>query len=73
MRLLNFKVSFVTDIAVIKRLENVQVNLVDVNDKEELLNISRALRVQQEKAKELENQVKENVTFYLEQLMFFYR
>ncbi|XP_022819829.1 intraflagellar transport protein 81 homolog [Spodoptera litura] len=41
---------------VIKRLENVQVNLVDVNDKEELLNISRALRVQQEKAKELENQ-----------------
>ncbi|CAH0604608.1 unnamed protein product [Chrysodeixis includens] len=41
---------------VIKRLENVQVNLVDVSDKEELLNISRALRVQQEKAKELENQ-----------------
>ncbi|KAF9409806.1 hypothetical protein HW555_010929 [Spodoptera exigua] len=41
---------------VIKRLENVQVNLVDVNDKEELLNISRALRIQQEKAKELENQ-----------------
>lgn len=41
----------------IKRLENVQVNLVDVSDKEELLNISRALRVQQEKAKELENQV----------------
>ncbi|XP_021189622.3 intraflagellar transport protein 81 homolog [Helicoverpa armigera] len=41
---------------VIKRLENVQVNLVDINDKEEILNISRALRVQQEKAKELENQ-----------------
>ncbi|KAJ8722796.1 hypothetical protein PYW07_003976 [Mythimna separata] len=41
---------------VIKRLENVQVNLLDVNDKEELLNISRALRLQQEKAKELENQ-----------------
>ncbi|XP_075970080.1 intraflagellar transport protein 81 homolog [Anticarsia gemmatalis] len=41
---------------VIKRLENVQVNLVDISDKEELLNISRALRVQQEKAKELENQ-----------------
>lgn len=56
---MNFKVSIVTDIAVIKRLENVQVNLVDINDKEELLNISRALRVQQEKAKELENQVKE--------------
>ncbi|CAB3242055.1 unnamed protein product [Arctia plantaginis] len=41
---------------VIKRLENVQVNLVDVSDKENLLNVSRALRVHQEKAKELENQ-----------------
>ncbi|KAJ2952838.1 hypothetical protein O0L34_g7204 [Tuta absoluta] len=41
---------------VIKRLENVQVNLVDVYDKEELLNTSKALRLQQEKAKELENQ-----------------
>lgn len=41
---------------VIKRLENVQVNFVDVPNKEELLNVSKALRVQQEKAKELENQ-----------------
>ncbi|XP_049867064.1 intraflagellar transport protein 81 homolog [Pectinophora gossypiella] len=41
---------------VIKRLENVQVNLVDVYDKEELLNVSKTLRIQQEKAKELENQ-----------------
>ncbi|XP_053625736.1 intraflagellar transport protein 81 homolog [Plodia interpunctella] len=41
---------------VIKRLENVQVNLVDVSNKEELLNMSRSLRVQQEKAKELESQ-----------------
>lgn len=62
---MNFKVSIVTDIAVIKRLENVQVNLVDVNDKEELLNISRALRVQQEKAKELENQVNEAIRAFI--------
>ncbi|XP_013186423.2 intraflagellar transport protein 81 homolog [Amyelois transitella] len=41
---------------VIKRLENVQINLVDVANKEELLNVSKALRVQQEKAKELESQ-----------------
>lgn len=45
-------------VSVIKRLENVQVNLVDVSNKEELLNVSRNLRVQQEKTKELENQVK---------------
>ncbi|GBP21971.1 Intraflagellar transport protein 81 homolog [Eumeta japonica] len=38
---------------VIKRLENVQVNLIDVNEKDELLSASRALRVQQERAKEL--------------------
>ncbi|XP_026329078.1 intraflagellar transport protein 81 homolog [Hyposmocoma kahamanoa] len=41
---------------VIKRLENVQVNLMGVSDKEELLTVSKALRVQQEKTKELENQ-----------------
>lgn len=41
----------------IKRLENVQVNLVDVLNKEELLNVSKSLRIQQEKAKELESQV----------------
>ncbi|KOB78735.1 Intraflagellar transport protein 81-like protein [Operophtera brumata] len=41
---------------VIKRLENVQVNLVDVSNKEELLSVSKSLRLQQEKAKELENQ-----------------
>ncbi|XP_013146107.1 PREDICTED: intraflagellar transport protein 81 homolog [Papilio polytes] len=41
---------------VIKRLENVQVHLVDVNNKEELLSYSKALRLQQERAKELENQ-----------------
>lgn len=41
---------------VIKRLENVQVNLMDVTNKEELLAVSKVLRVQQEKAKELENQ-----------------
>ncbi|XP_050345030.1 intraflagellar transport protein 81 homolog [Nymphalis io] len=41
---------------VIKRLENVQVHLMDVRDKEELLNVSKLLRLQQEKAKELENQ-----------------
>ncbi|XP_014358511.2 intraflagellar transport protein 81 homolog [Papilio machaon] len=41
---------------VIKRLENVQVHLIDVNNKEELLIYSKALRLQQERAKELENQ-----------------
>ncbi|XP_059054242.1 intraflagellar transport protein 81 homolog [Achroia grisella] len=41
---------------VIKRLENVQVNLIDVSNKEELLNVSKALRFQQEKAKELDSQ-----------------
>ncbi|XP_063822253.1 intraflagellar transport protein 81 homolog isoform X2 [Ostrinia nubilalis] len=41
---------------VIKRLENVQVNLVDISNKDELLNTSRSLRMQQEKTKELENQ-----------------
>ncbi|KPJ01803.1 Intraflagellar transport protein 81-like [Papilio xuthus] len=41
---------------VIKRLENVQVHLIDVNNKEELLSYSKALRLQQERAKELENQ-----------------
>ncbi|KAJ0180445.1 hypothetical protein K1T71_003849 [Dendrolimus kikuchii] len=41
---------------VIKRLENVQVNLVDISDKDELLNVSKALRLQQERSKELENQ-----------------
>lgn len=41
----------------IKRLENVQIHLVDVRDKEELLNMSKLLRLQQERAKELENQV----------------
>ncbi|XP_072944094.1 intraflagellar transport protein 81 homolog isoform X2 [Epargyreus clarus] len=41
---------------VIKRLENVQVNLIDVGDKEELLRMSKNLRVQQERTKELENQ-----------------
>lgn len=48
---------YVTCISVIKRLENVQINLVDVSNKEELLSVSKALRLQQEKAKELENQV----------------
>ncbi|XP_052750612.1 intraflagellar transport protein 81 homolog isoform X2 [Galleria mellonella] len=41
---------------VIKRLENVQVNLIDVSNKEELLSVSKALRYQQEKAKELDSQ-----------------
>ncbi|XP_032514188.2 intraflagellar transport protein 81 homolog [Danaus plexippus] len=41
---------------VIKRLENVQVHLVDVRNKEDLLAVSKLLRVQQEKAKELESQ-----------------
>ncbi|CAG9585583.1 unnamed protein product [Danaus chrysippus] len=41
---------------VIKRLENVQVHLVDVRDKEDLLAVSKLLRVQQEKAKELQTQ-----------------
>ncbi|CAH2086587.1 unnamed protein product [Euphydryas editha] len=41
---------------VIKRLENVQIHLVDVRDKEELLNMSKLLRLQQERAKELESQ-----------------
>ncbi|KAL4702532.1 hypothetical protein ACJJTC_001417 [Scirpophaga incertulas] len=41
---------------VIKRLENIQVNLVDVNNKEELLNVSKILRLQQDKSRELENQ-----------------
>ncbi|KAG6449606.1 hypothetical protein O3G_MSEX006109 [Manduca sexta] len=41
---------------VIKRLENVQVNLVDVSNKDDLLNVSKSLRLQQEKAKELEHQ-----------------
>lgn len=41
----------------IKRLENVQVHLVDIRDKEDLLNVSKLLRTQQERAKELENQV----------------
>ncbi|XP_046965122.1 intraflagellar transport protein 81 homolog [Vanessa cardui] len=41
---------------VIKRLENVQVHLMDVRDKEDLLNVSKLLRLQQEKAKEFENQ-----------------
>ncbi|XP_012552969.2 intraflagellar transport protein 81 homolog isoform X1 [Bombyx mori] len=41
---------------VIKRLESVQVNLVDVHNKDELLNLSKTLRLQQEKAKELELQ-----------------
>ncbi|RVE54877.1 hypothetical protein evm_000644 [Chilo suppressalis] len=41
---------------VIKRLENVQMNLVDVTNKEELLNVSKMLRQQQEKIKELESQ-----------------
>ncbi|XP_068629995.1 intraflagellar transport protein 81 homolog [Battus philenor] len=41
---------------VIKRLENVQVNLIDVSNKEDLLNVSKALRLQQERIKELENQ-----------------
>lgn len=49
----------VTCVSVIKRLENVQVNLVDVSNKEELLSVSKSLRLQQEKAKELENQVNE--------------
>lgn len=44
-------------VSVIKRLENVQVNLVDISNKEELLNVSKNLRVQQEKTKELESQV----------------
>ncbi|XP_061728538.1 intraflagellar transport protein 81 homolog [Cydia pomonella] len=41
---------------VIKRLENVQVNLIDVGNKEELMNISKALRVQQEMTSTLEHQ-----------------
>nr|XP_026495218.1 intraflagellar transport protein 81 homolog [Vanessa tameamea] len=41
---------------VIKRLENVQVHLMDVRDKEDLLNVSKLLRLQQEKTKEFENQ-----------------
>lgn len=41
----------------IKRLENVQIHLVDVRDKEDLLNLSKLLRTQQEREKELENQV----------------
>ncbi|CAG5012645.1 unnamed protein product [Parnassius apollo] len=41
---------------VIKRLENVQVNLIDVINKEDLLSVSKALRFQQERTKELENQ-----------------
>ncbi|CAK1582035.1 unnamed protein product [Parnassius mnemosyne] len=41
---------------VIKRLENVQVNLIDVNNKEDLLGVSKALRLQEERTKELENQ-----------------
>ncbi|XP_048479613.1 intraflagellar transport protein 81 homolog [Plutella xylostella] len=41
---------------VIKRIENVQGNLIDVNDKEELLALGKALRTQQEKAKELNHQ-----------------
>lgn len=49
--------SDVTCVSVIKRLENVQVNLVDVSNKEELLSVSKSLRLHQEKAKELENQV----------------
>lgn len=44
-------------VLVIKRLENVQVHLVDIRDKEDLLNVSKLLRTQQERAKELENQV----------------
>ncbi|XP_041976928.1 intraflagellar transport protein 81 homolog [Aricia agestis] len=41
---------------VIKRLENVQVHLVDVRNKEELLEVSKRLRLQQQRAKELEHQ-----------------
>ncbi|CAG4909233.1 unnamed protein product [Colias eurytheme] len=41
---------------VIKRLENVQGHLTDVNNKEELLHESKILRLQQERAKELEAQ-----------------
>ncbi|XP_023947556.1 intraflagellar transport protein 81 homolog [Bicyclus anynana] len=41
---------------VIKRLENVQIHLVDVRDKEDLLNLSKLLRIQQEREKELETQ-----------------
>ncbi|CAK1552135.1 unnamed protein product [Leptosia nina] len=41
---------------VIKRLENVQVHLADVNNKEELLHESKLLRLQQERAKELASQ-----------------
>ncbi|XP_063531706.1 intraflagellar transport protein 81 homolog [Cydia strobilella] len=41
---------------VIKRLENVQVNLTDIGNKEELMNISKALRVQQEMTSTLEHQ-----------------
>ncbi|XP_039747399.1 intraflagellar transport protein 81 homolog [Pararge aegeria] len=41
---------------VIKRLENVQIHLVDVRDKEDLLNSSKLLRIQQEREKELESQ-----------------
>lgn len=39
-------------------MENVQVNLIDVSNKEDLLSVSKALRLQQERTKELENQVK---------------
>ncbi|XP_034840670.1 intraflagellar transport protein 81 homolog [Maniola hyperantus] len=41
---------------VIKRLENVQIHLVDVRDKEDLLNLSKLVRMQQEREKELESQ-----------------
>ncbi|KAI8435128.1 hypothetical protein MSG28_003505 [Choristoneura fumiferana] len=41
---------------VIKRLENVQVNLSDISNKEELMNVSKSLRIQQEMTKTLEHQ-----------------
>ncbi|CAH2074174.1 unnamed protein product, partial [Iphiclides podalirius] len=53
---------------VIKRLENVQVNLIDVSNKEDLLSVSKALRLQQERTKELENQIS-TVNGEIEQLV----